>query len=200
MKNYGITAMSVGTAANFVLFLTKVYVGISSNSLAIYCDAINNLGDTLACLTALGGFILIKKFTELQSKRAQSLVTFVISLIIAVSGFYFVYNGAERVLYPLPVSYSIKYAILIGATIGVKILLGLFYWVFNKKSQSPMLKAMVLDSVLDCFITLTALIGLILVPKINFALDGVLAVVTGIIITVSAVKNIIEQSKYLINN
>lgn len=200
MKNYGITAMGVGTAANFILFLVKVYVGISSNSLAIYCDAINNLGDTLACITALGGFILIKKYTELQSKRAQSLVTFVISLIIAVSGFYFVYNGAERVLYPLPVSYSIKYAILIGATIGVKILLGVFYRFFNKKSSSPMLKAMVLDSVLDCFITLTALIGLILVPKINFAIDGVLAVVTGIIITVSAVKNIIEQSKYLINN
>ena len=192
--------MTVGTGVNFALFLTKIYIGISSNSLAIYCDAVNNLGDTFACIIALIGFVLVKKYDELRSSRAQSLFTFVISLIIAVSGFYFIYSGAERTLYPLPVSYSFKYAAAITATIAVKILLGIFYSAMSKKSPSPMLKAMVLDSILDCFITLATLIGLFLVPRVNFALDGIFAVGTGIMITVSAVKNIIAQSKYLINN
>ena len=199
MKNNGITAVIIGTAVNFLLFLTKIYVGISSNSLSIYCDAINNLGDTFACVIAVFGFYLIKKYSERKSARAQSLCTFVISIVIAVSGAYFIYNGAERIMYPLPVSYSHKYAIIIIATIAVKILLGIMYNLFSRKVGSPVLKAMVLDSFLDCFITLFTLLSLFLVPKVNFAVDGIFAVVTGIVITVSAVKNIKEQTSFLIN-
>lgn len=200
MKNYGAVAAAAGTAVNFCLFLTKIYVGISSNSLSIYCDAINNLGDTFASLIALAGFIMIKKFTERKSARTQSLFTFVIDIIIAVTGAYFVYNGLERILYPLPVSYSVKYAFIILATIAVKILLGIFYILFNRKAPSPVLRAMITDSFLDCFITFATLMSLFLVPRVEFATDGFFAVITGLIITVSAVKNIISQAKFLIND
>lgn len=200
MKNYGTAAAVTGTALNFMLFLTKVYIGISSNSLSIYCDAINNLGDTFACIIAAAGFLLVRKYTERQSARTQSLFTFVIDLIIAVTGAYFVYNGMERVLYPLPVSYSSKYALVILATIVVKIVMAIVYSVFNSKAPSPVLKAMVTDSILDCFITLATLMSLFLVPRTEFAVDGFFAIITGLAITVSAVKNIIEQSKYLIND
>lgn len=194
------TAAAIGIGSNFLLFLIKLYVGISSNSLAIYCDAINNLGDTFACIVALLGFILAKKLGGRKSDRTQSLFTFIISLVIAVSGGYFVYSGLERVLYPLPISYTKKYVFLIIATIFAKILMGIMYIWFNKKEGSPMLKALVLDSFLDCFVTTFAVMGLLLVAKVNYAVDGIFAVVTGSIITVSAVKNIIAQSKYLIND
>lgn len=200
MKNYGTAAAVTGTALNFTLFLIKVYIGISSNSLSIYCDAINNLGDMFACIIAIVGFFLVRKYSERQSDRTQSIFTFVIDLIIAVTGTYFVYNGFERVLYPLPVSYSVKYAVVIIGTIVVKIFMAIFYSVFNRKSPSPVLKAMVTDSILDCFITLATLMSLFLVPRTEFAVDGFFAIITGLAITVSAVKNIIEQSKYLIND
>lgn len=200
MHTAGKAATAIGIGANFLLFLTKLYVGISSNSLAIYCDAINNLGDTFACIIAIMGFVLAKKLNERKSNRTQSLCTFIISLVIAVSGGYFVYNGLERLLYPLPISYTNKYAVLIIATIFVKILMGIMYHFFNKKENSPMLKALVLDSFLDCFVTMFALMGLLLVTKLNYAVDGAFAIVTGTIITISAVKNIIEQSKFLIND
>lgn len=200
MKNYGAVAAAAGAAVNFCLFLTKIFVGISSNSLSIYCDAINNLGDTFATLIALAGFMLIKKFSERKSARTQSLFTFLIDIIIAVTGAYFVYNGLERVLYPLPVSYSVKYAFIILATIAVKIILGIVYIFFNRKAPSPVLRAMITDSFLDCFITFATLMSLFLVPRIEFATDGFFAVITGLIITFSAVKNIILQAKFLIND
>ena len=199
-KNIGIYAVIIGTAVNFALFLTKIYVGISSNSLSIYCDAINNLGDTFACLIAVLGFHLVRKYSERKSARTQSLCTFIISLVIAVSGAYFIYNGAERILYPLPVSYSFKYAAIIIITVAVKILLGVMYSAFSRKKTSPVLKTMVLDSFLDCFITVFTLLSLFLVPRVNFAVDGIFAVATGIAITASAVKNIKEQTSYLIND
>ena len=48
--------------------------------------------------------------------------------------------------------------------------------------------------------TIFALMGLFLITKVNFAADGIFAIIIGTAVTVSAVKNTIEQSKFLINN
>ena len=200
MNKIGIKATALGVIFNTVLFFAKFYVGISTNSLSIYCDAINNLGDTFACLIAVLGFFLARKVTELKSQKIQSLCTFVISLIIAATGAYFVYNGLQRLMYPLRIAYSEEYAYIIIATVFAKILMGLMYMTFNKKASSPVLKAMILDSFLDCAVTIFALMGLFLITKINFAADGIFAIIIGTAVTVSAVKNTIEQSKFLINS
>lgn len=200
MNKIGIKATALGVIFNTVLFFAKFYVGISTNSLSIYCDAINNLGDTFACLIAVLGFSLARKVTELKSQKIQSLCTFVISLIIAATGAYFVYNGLQRLMYPLRIAYSEEYAYIIIATVFAKILMGLMYMAFNKKASSPVLKAMILDSFLDCAVTIFALMGLFLITKVNFAADGIFAIIIGTAVTVSAVKNTIEQSKFLINN
>ena len=200
MNKIGIKATALGVIFNTVLFFAKFYVGISTNSLSIYCDAINNLGDTFACFIAVLGFFLARKVTELKSQKIQSLCTFVISLIIAATGAYFVYNGLQRLMYPLRIAYSVEYAYIIIATIFAKILMGLMYMAFNKKASSPVLKAMILDSFLDCAVTIFALMGLFLITKVNFAADGIFAIIIGTAVTVSAVKNTIDQSKFLINN
>ncbi len=200
LKKPAVMAGMAGCAVNFVLFLVKLYIGIASNSLSVYCDSINNLGDTFACAVAILGILLSFKLSEKESDRAQSLGDFVISILIAVCGIYFVYNGADRIFYPLPVSYSLKYAAVITATIFVKILLGLMFFIANKKAPSPILKALLLDSFLDCFITLFAIMGLFLVNRINIAVDGIFAVISGVAISVFAIKNIIGEAKSLIND
>ena len=39
-----------------------------------------------------------------------------------------------------------------------------------------------------------------LAEKINFAVDGIVAVIMGITVAVTALKTVISQTKYLINN
>lgn len=200
MGKTGIKTAIFGFAANFVLFLIKLYVSISSGSLAIYCDGINNLGDTFSCIIALTGFILTVKLSEIKSSRAQALASFVIGLILAVTGAYFAYNGLERLMYPVQISYLKSYALLIAVTIPVKLIMGIVYIYVNKKYPSPVYKALIMDSFLDCTVTISTLISLTLSVKINFAIDSILSIVIGIIIAASAVKAIVSQSKYLINN
>lgn len=200
MKNIHITAVSIGGLVNLGLFFAKLYVGISSNSLAVYCDAINNLGDTFACIIGIIGFIIAKKTGERKQKRIQNLCTFVISIIICVTGAYFVYNGMERLMYPLKISYSNEYALIISITIAVKIIMGVMFIAFNKREPSPVLKALVTDSFLDCGITLFTLMGLFLIVKVQFAVDGIFAIVIGTAVTVSSLKNLIQQAKYLVND
>ena len=200
MKNVRLYAVLGGLIINFALFLTKLYIGISSGSLTIYCDAVNNLGDTFACGISVFGFIMIKRLGEKQSDRAQSLCTFVISLLITATGIYFVYNGLERLMYPIPVRSSSRYLTVLCITIGIKICLGFMFRAVNRKAPSPVIKALALDSFLDCFITLAAIMSLVLISKVNYAVDGIFAIITGSAVSVSAIKNIISETKYLINN
>lgn len=200
MGKTGIKTAVFGLAVNFVLFLIKLYVSISSGSLAIYCDGINNLGDTLSCIIALVGFILTVKLTERKSSRAQSLASFLIGLILAFTGAYFAYNGIERLMYPVPISFLYKYAILIAVTAAAKLIMGIVYTRASKKHPSPVYKTLIMDSFLDCAITVTTLINLTLSVKINFAIDSILSIVIGIAVAVSAVKTLWAQCKYLIND
>lgn len=103
-------------------------------------------------------------------------------------------------MYPIPVSYSKKYAILIAVTVIVKILMGIIYIIINKKQSSPVFKTLILDSFLDSAITITALMGFSLTTKINFAVDGIFSVIIGLIVAASALKEIIKQAKFLIND
>lgn len=64
MGKTGVKTAVFGLTVNFVLFLIKLYVSISSGSLAIYCDGINNLGDTFSCIIALVGFALAIRLNE----------------------------------------------------------------------------------------------------------------------------------------
>lgn len=200
MGKTGVKTAFFGLTLNFILFLIKLYVSISSGSLAIYCDGINNLGDTLSCIIALTGFLFAIKLNETKSSRAQALASFVIGLILAITGGYFAYNGVERLLYPVQISYSFKYAVLIATTILVKLVMGIVYLSVNKKHPSPVYKALITDSFLDCVVTACTLMSLTLSVKINFAIDGIISVAIGLAVAVSAVKSIVEQSKYLINN
>ena len=200
MGKLGIKTAVFGLAANFILFLVKLYISISSNSLSIYCDAVNNLADTLSCAVALVGFIIILKLDERRSKRVQSLASFLIGIIITAIGLYFAYNGVERLMYPTAISYSKKYALLVFITIFVKTFMGIVYILINKKKSSPVFKALIIDSFLDSSITLAALLGFSLTPRVNYAIDGVIAVLIGITVAVSAIKNVFQEAKYLINN
>lgn len=199
MGKIGIKTAVFGFLTNFVLFLIKLYIGISSNSLSIYCDAVNNLGDTLSCTIVLIGFIFVLKLDEKRGKRTQALAGFVISLILVVTGVYFAYNGLERCLYPVKVSFSKAYAVLIAVTIFVKLIMGIVYINVNKKMPSPVFRTLILDSFLDCTVTAVTLIGLTLTVKINFTIDGIVSVLIGSLVAVGAVKEVIRQSKSLIN-
>lgn len=200
MGRLGIKTAVFGFLCNFILFLLKLYVGISASSLAIYCDAINNLGDTLSCIIALAGFFLVLKMDEKRGGRAQSLAGFVIGLILAFTGAYCTYNGFERLAYPVSLAYTNKYAVLVGVTVFVKLAMGLIYLRINRKQKSTVIKALIADSFMDCGITCAVLMSFYLSSRINFAIDGFVSIIIGIAVASGAIKNIIAEAKHLIND
>ena len=192
----------IAVTMNFVLFFVKFYIGIRTNCLCIYTDSINNLADTGAALLALLGIYLMtrpatKKY-PFGKGRTEYAASFLMAILMTGAGFLFAYNSIERFFAPTPVWFFVKYAVIIGATCLVKLILGVIFSLLYKKDHSPVTKALVFDSFTDCGITLVALVSFTLTNYTEFIIDAYLGLFISIIISVLGIKLIISSFGNLI--
>ena len=184
-------------AVNFILFILKLYIGLSSSSLCIYSDSINNLFDMFSCSIALAGLCIMQKANNSRYPdgygKAEDVAGFVMSVIICLTGFYFAYLAAERFMYPRPVNFIMTHALLLAGTILIKFILGIITYKFCRKSDSVILKTVYMDSFADCGVTAMTLLSFILSKTSGLRVDAVFGLVISIIIIVNAV-NLIKIS------
>jgi cation diffusion facilitator family transporter len=196
IKNIGAAVAFGGAAVNLTLFLVKLYVAVSCNSLSIYLDSFNNAIDSLVCVGVGLGFILSKKgATEnypFGFGRTEGVVNFSVSVIILITGLSFAYSSLGRIIYPLPIWYSSRYALMILLTVPVKILLLAFYRRANKKVGSPVLDSLALDSKLDFFITLCSFAALTFSSQFGFSVDGIAGMIMSVILVAQGIKIVKE--------
>lgn len=187
---------------NLILFFVKFFIGIRTNSLCIYTDSVNNLMDTLsALLAAVGVFFLSQPKTEkfpFGFGRLEYITGFIMSVIMTAAGLSFAYGSLERFFAPTPVWFSAKYAVIVGATCLVKLAMGIFLSVKYQKDRSPVLKTVMMDSFLDCGITVAALVSFTLTNKTGVLLDAFIGLAISIIIAVSGIKLIFSSLSPLI--
>ncbi len=192
----------VSFLSNIVLFITKLYIGLASNSISIYSDGINNFFDSLSGIISFVCLILILRSVDVSgkgiAKRCERLLSFIMSVIVGVSGFYFAYSSLERLMYPTPVTFAVKYLTVLIATALAKLGLFAVFRYAQKKTSSPIVKVMAFDSLLDFFITSVTALTLIMSAYGSYSLDAVCGIVISGIIIVSAVKMIFSEASKLI--
>ncbi len=179
---------------NIVLFAVKLYVGLSSNSISIYSDGINNLFDSLSSVASLVFLSFVMKKDGLifksASEKGEQLLAFVLSAMLVATGFIFLYNSAERLMYPTPVWFSMKYFYLLSATAVTKLLL--FFFLRKKVSDTSfdIIRVMSLDSMMDFFITAVTVVTLYASHKGSFSFDACAGIAISGMILASGVKNL----------
>ncbi len=200
-KQKQIVAVSAfGAAINLILFFTKLYIGLSVNSVAVYADALNSLLDCAVCLASAAVIVLFSYNRDAYpfgTGRADELLEFIISLVIVATGAGFAYASGERILYPMPVWYSAVYAAVIAATAAVKLLLTLFFRAYGKKTDSSVIKGFSADSLLDFFITLCTLFSFTLSPHLSFSADGFAGAIISIILIVQGIRLAVSSCRRL---
>ncbi len=205
MKNGRVVlkACAFSFVANFILFAVKLYIGLRTNSISIYSDAVNNMFDSLSgAVTFAFLYYLLKKSSEGMSgmlKKSEQLFSFVISVTVVAAGLYFAYTSLERLIYPTPVWFSTLYAAIVAATAGAKAVMYFIYSAFEKKSGSPVVRVMKIDCILDMFITVVSVITLLVSQYSDYAFDAVCGLLISVVILISAVKMLISNAKKLIN-
>lgn len=197
----GVCAFAFGS--NLALFLIKLYVGLCANSISIFSDAVNNLFDSLSGLLTFVCLAAVLKATDLSTRsvvrKSEQLLSFIMAIIVALTGFYFAYTSLERFMYPTPVWYAEKYLIMLSMTAAVKLVMWFIYRLWAKKISSPVIKVMSFDCVLDFFITGVTILTLILSKNEGYSFDAIFGLVISTVIVISAVKMIISGGSQLIN-
>ena len=190
-------------ASNLILFGVKLYIGLKSNSISIFSDAINNLFDSLSgVITLISLYLLLSNddnFSKGYFEKGEQLFSFLMSLIIVLAGFYFAYNSIERFMYPTPVWFITIYAVVLAGTALAKIIMYFIYNSFSKKSNSPVIKVMKTDCILDFCITLITIVTLIVSQYGSYSFDALFGLIISLIIIISAFKMLFSSGKSLIN-
>lgn len=181
----------VGIGCNVLLFFVKLYIGISANSISIFSDAVNNLADSLSCILAVACMAVAMKnskrgLTYINSKLEQTL-SFILSVVVVVVGFSFLYSSLERLMYPTPIFFSELYFAVIAGTVAVKIAMSVFYHIQVKATGSSTLKVMRTDSVMDACVTTITLVSFILINYTEFTVDAFAGIIISVVIVVEAV-------------
>ncbi|MCL1925321.1 MAG: cation diffusion facilitator family transporter [Defluviitaleaceae bacterium] len=168
-------AVVLGAAANFLLFIAKLFIGLFLNSIAIIADSINNLSDLLSNFVVLYGIKISKKPADKEHPfghgRAEYLVTFIISAAIIFVGFEFFRSSIGAIFN----ENNIEFNLGILAILLLSNLVKLFLYFFYKKIGTGPLIALSKDSLGDVFIT-SATILAIFFPHLDGFLGALISI------------------------
>lgn len=141
----------------------------------------------------MGGFI------KISLNKTEQLLSFVLSVLVSGAGFVFSYSSLERLMYPTPIWFQVKFLGILAATAIVKLLLFFYFRSQWKKTGSPVVKVLTYDSILDMFVTLVTIMGFAISNYGTYAVDAVCGIIISVLIVISAVKMVASSCKQLIN-
>ncbi len=172
----GALSGAVGICCNVLLFLAKLAAGILTGSVSITADALNNLSDASGSIVTLIGFRIAGKPADdhhpYGHARAEYLSGLAVAAMILVIGFELVKSSVEKIFSPTAVEFSALAAVVLLASIAVKLWLWLFNRKLGKRIGSTALLAASADSRNDCAATAAVLASAALEHFLDLRADG----------------------------
>lgn len=166
----------VGIACNLLLCLGKGIVGMLTGSVSITADALNNLSDASGSIVTLIGFRVADKPADEHHPyghaRAEYLSGLAVAALILVIGVELVKTSVEKIFHPSPVEFSAVAALVLVASIAVKLWMCLFNRNLSKRIGSTALEATAADSRNDCVTTTAVLLAAVIERFLNLRVDG----------------------------
>lgn len=173
---YGRLAGCAGLAANLLLFIGKLLVGLLSGSLAIMGDAFNNLSDAGSSIVTLVGVKLSAAPPDEEHPFGHGRIEYISAMMVAVliilAGFELLTNSVDKIRHPTSVDFHLISLIILAASILVKLWMALFYRHIGRRIDSTTLKAAAADSRNDVAGTIVVLVCTVLERLSGWQIDG----------------------------
>lgn len=182
---------------NFGFSIVEFIGGYLTNSVAIYSDALHDLGDSVALLFAYMAEKMSqrkpdKKYT-FGYRRFSVLAALINGLILLLGSTFIISEAIQRFLSPEPIwAEGVILLALLGLTVN-----GIAAYRMSKNSglNSRMLMFHLLEDILGWCAVLV--VSTILLFKPWYILDSILSIIIALIIINGVVKNLFEVSKIL---
>ena len=175
-QSYGRLSGLVGIVCNVLLFLLKLFAGLATGAVSIMADAFNNLSDAASSVVTLIGFYMAGKPADLDHPyghgRIEYLSGLFVSAAILMTGVELMKSSVDKILHPEALSFSIASAVILVASILVKLWMSRFNYKVGNRIDSEAMKATGADSLSDCISTSAVLLGVLIAMLTGKNFDG----------------------------
>lgn len=150
---YGMLCGVIGILFNVLLFIGKFLAGTLSNSIAITADAFNNLSDAGSSIVTLLGFKLAGAKPDTEHPFGHGRIEYVSGLVVAAAillmGYELVRDSIGKIMHPEETEFTLLVAVILIASILVKLYMAYYNRAIGKKLDSAAMKAVATDSLSD---------------------------------------------------
>ena len=185
-----------GIAANVFLAAFKAVIGLTSHSIAIVLDAVNNISDAGSSLITIVGTKLAGREPDKKHPfgygRIEYLSAMIISVIVLYAGITSLVESVKRIVRPETPDYSAVSLVIVAVAVVVKIVLGRYVKGVGVRVNSDSLINSGEDATLDSVISASTLVaaGVFLIFKIS--LEAWLGAIIAIVIIKSGIEMLRE--------
>ena len=166
----------LGIIANLILAAIKIIIGVTSGSIAITSDAVNNLTDSSTSLITIIGTKLAQKKPDKKHPfgfgRIEYLTSMIIGIIVLFTGFEMALSSAKGIFYPNAVDYNLLILFVLFITVIVKAFLSIYIEKQGKKLNSGALIASGKESKNDAIISIVTIVSAIIYMITKFSIDS----------------------------
>lgn len=166
----------VGIAANVLLSVFKVAVGVFSNSIAIILDAVNNLADALGSVLTVIGVKLAHRPPDEKHPfgygRTEYFSAVAIAALVLAAGTGSLVESVKKIIHPAVPEYGGPTLTIIAVAVVAKFALGRWVSARGRACNSAALIASGADAKFDALVSLSILVGAALFLLLGVNLDG----------------------------
>lgn len=192
----------IGVGTNAAVASAKAIVGAAAGSAAIMLDAVNNLTDALSSIVTIIGIKLANRPADDQHPfghgRVEYFAAIIVAAIVLVAGSTALVEAVKGILHPETQTYTTLGLIIIGVTIVVKLLLGLYTRRMGKRTKSDSLIASGTDCMFDSIVSTSTLVSAALMLLFGWKLDSWLAAAIAILILKTGIEIILSPINELL--
>ena len=201
---YGTLSSLTGIVVNFILSITKVVIGIISNSMSIISDGLNNITDAGSSVITMIGFKMSQKKVDDDHPwghgRMEYIAAFIVDMLIVLVGIELFKSSIDKIINPvMPDISTITITILVIAIIA-KLWLFFFYNKIAKTINSEAIKGNAYDSISDVISTFVVLLSAVVAKFANISIDGYVSILVSIFILYTGFKALKETVDILLGS
>ncbi|MBR4873084.1 MAG: cation transporter [Clostridia bacterium] len=194
-------ASTVGIICNLLLFGGKLAAGLLTGAVSITADAINNLSDAGSQIISFISFKLSSKPADRDHPfghaRIEYVASMAVSFLILLVGFELLKSSVTKIFNPEETKFRLISAIILAASIVVKLWLCLFNRQIAKKIDSQVMRATAADSLSDACATAAVLVSSLVLRFFGIDVDAYVGIAVAILILIAGIK-VLGEAKNLI--
>ena len=185
-QSYGMLCGIVGVMFNVFLFIGKFLAGTISNSIAITADAFNNLSDAGSSIVTLLGFKMAGAKPDTEHPFGHGRIEYISGLVVAAAillmGYELIRDSVGKILHPEETVFNALVAVILIASILVKLYMAYYNHNNGKKLDSAAMRAVATDSLSDMVATTAVLLASVFTHFTGYKIDGYCGLVVGLLV------------------